>query len=172
MCCLENGEEQRFNMVTRVNKTGKITNMATIHADEYDSNLTNNQANESVDVPLSADVEVKIRVNNTEPLFGEEVKWTVVVKNNGPDDASNVVLSEILPEGLVFVDCNPTKGTYSNGQWNIGSLKVGEEQYMNLTTLSNSTYFLSFISTLTKLFFIIAKPSASLLNNTKVNCNI
>ena len=138
MCCLEKGEEQRLEIITRVNKTGKITNLAVIHADEHDSNMTNNQDNESVDVPLSADVEVMIVVNNTEPLFGEGVKWTVVVKNNGPDDASNVVLSEILPEGLVFVDCNPTKGTYSTGQWNIGSLKVGEEQHMNLTTISNS----------------------------------
>lgn len=138
MCCLEKGEEQRLEIITRVNKTGKITNLAVIHADEHDSNMTNNQDNESVDVPLSADVEVLIGVNNTEPLFGEEVKWTVVVKNNGPDDASIVVLNEILPEGLVFVDCNPTKGTYSNGQWNIGSLNVGEEQHMNLTTLSNS----------------------------------
>lgn len=138
MCCLEKGEEQRLEIITRVNKTGKITNLAVIHADEHDSNMTNNQDNESVDVPLSADVEVMIVVNNTEPLFGEGVKWTVVVKNNGPDDASNVLLSEILPEGLVFVYCNPTKGTYSTGQWNIGSLKVGEEQHMNLTTISNS----------------------------------
>ena len=138
MCCLEKGEEQRLEIITRVVKTGKITNLAVIHADEYDSNLTNNQDNESVDVPLSADVEVRIRVNNTEPLFGEEVKWTVIVRNNGPDGATNVILNEILPDGLVFVDCNPTKGTYSDGQWNIGSLKVGEEQCMDLTTISNS----------------------------------
>ena len=138
MCCLEKGEVQRLEIITRVSKTGRMTNLAVIHADEHDSNMTNNQDNESIEVPVSADVEVIIEANNTKPLFGEEVKWTVTVKNNGPDDATNVVLNEILPEELVFIECNPTKGAYSNGKWNIGSLKVGEHQHMNLTTLSNS----------------------------------
>ena len=138
MCCLENGEEQRFNLVTRVNKTGKITNIATIHADEYDSNETNNIDNETINVPLAVDVEVKIDVNNTSPYFGETVNWMISVTNNGPNNATGVILTEILPEELIFIDYNSTKGLYEDEKWHIGSLNVGETQYLNITTISTA----------------------------------
>ena len=138
MCCLENGEEQRFNMVTRVNKTGKITNMATIHADEYDSNETNNVDNETIDVPLAVDVAVTINVNNTRPYFGEAVNWIISVTNNGPDNATGVVLTDMLPEEMIFKDYSSPNGLYGNGEWNIGSLNVGETKYLNITAVSNA----------------------------------
>ncbi|MBO6124014.1 MAG: DUF11 domain-containing protein [Methanobrevibacter sp.] len=138
MCCLENGEEQRFELVTRINKTGKITNIATIHADEYDFNESNNIDNETIDVPLAVDVAVVINVNNTNPYFGEKVTWMISVVNNGPDNATGVELTDILPEGVIFVDYNSTKGPYDNEKWNIGSLNVGETQYLNITTISNA----------------------------------
>ncbi|WP_458453653.1 hypothetical protein [Methanobrevibacter sp.] len=138
MCCLENGEQQRLEIVTRVNKTGNVTNLATIRADEHDSNLTNNEDNETIQVPLAVDVEVIIQVNNTEPLFGEKVNWIITVKNNGPDNATGIVLNEMLPEDLIFVDYNSTKGNYIDGQWLIDSLNVGESQNLNITTISNA----------------------------------
>jgi len=138
MCCLEKGEEQRLEIITRVNKTGKITNIAVIHADEYDPEPANNHDNDSINVPPAVDVAVTINVDNPNPLFGSEVIWSITVVNNGPDNASNVRLNEILPDELVFVDYNSTKGSYSNGQWDIGSLNVGESQYLNVSTLSNA----------------------------------
>lgn len=138
MCCLEKGEEQRLEIVTRVNKTGKITNIAVIRAEEYDPDPENNQDNDSINVPPAVDVAVTINVDNPNPLFGSEVIWSITVVNNGPDNASNVRLNEILPDELVFVDYNSTKGFYSSGQWNIGSLNVGESQYLNVSTLSNA----------------------------------
>lgn len=135
MCCLENGEEQRLDIITRVDKTGVLTNIAVIHAEEYDPNVTNNQDNKSIDIPLAVDVAVTIEVNNTQPLFGETVNWMICVVNNGPDNATGVVLHEILPEGVIFVDYDSTKGSYSEGQWDIGSLNVGEVQYLNVSTV-------------------------------------
>ena len=137
MCCLENGEEQRLDIITRVNATGEIANLATIHADEYDSNTTNNQDNESIDVPLAVDVGVMIEVDNSQPSFGESVVWQIKVVNNGPDNATDVVLHEVLPHGLVFVDYNSTKGVYSDDEWKIGSLNVGETQYLNISTITD-----------------------------------
>ena len=138
MCCLENGQEERLEIVTRVNRTGNITNIASIHAEEYDPDEGNNIDNESVDVPPAVDVAVVIVVNNTEPLFGEEVTWMITVVNNGPDNATGVVLNELLPDELIFIDSASTKGSYSNGQWNIGSLNVGEVQYLNVTTVTDA----------------------------------
>ena len=55
MCCLESGETQHLDIITRVSKTSNLTNIAVIRADENDSNITNNQGNESIDVPLAVD---------------------------------------------------------------------------------------------------------------------
>lgn len=137
MCCLENGETQRLEIVCRVKKTGKITNLAEIHADEYDYNESNNEDNESVDVPLAVDLQVEINVNNANPLFGEEVKWMISVKNNGPDNATGVILNDVLPDGLIFTGYESSRGTYEDDAWDIRSLNVGDVVYLNITTISN-----------------------------------
>ena len=137
MCCLEKGEVQRLEIISRVNKTGKITNVATINADEYDSNQTNNVDNESIDVPLAVDLQVVIEVNNTNPIFAEKVNWRITVTNNGPDNATGVVLEDILPDGLVYVESNPSFGIFENGVWNIGSVNVGETLNLDIATIPN-----------------------------------
>ena len=137
MCCLNNGDVETLEIICRVNRTGKIMNMATIHAKEHDYNESNNEDNESVDVPLAVDLQVTIKANNTNPIFGENVKWLIVVKNNGPDNATGVVLEDILPEGLIFNGYESSGGIYDNDIWNIGSLNVGDMAYLNITTVSN-----------------------------------
>lgn len=137
MCCLEKGEFQRLEIISRVNKTGKITNVATINADEYDSNQTNNVDNESIDVPLAVDLQVVIEVNNTNPIFAEKVNWRITVTNNGPDNATGVVLEDILPDGLVYVESNSSFGIFENGVWNIGSVNVGETLNLDIATIPN-----------------------------------
>ena len=138
MCCLNNGESQRLEIICRVNKTRQITNIATIHADEYDYNESNNIDNETIDVPLAVDIQVIIKANNTGPLFGEKVNWMITVKNNGPDNATGVFLHEILPPELIFSDCTSSNGIYEDNIWNIGSLNVGDAVYLNITTVSNA----------------------------------
>ena len=137
MCCLNNGDEETLEIITRVNKTGRITNFAHIFADEYDPNEDNNEVNSSIGVNMAVDVEVVIKVNNTSPLFGEKVNWIITVKNNGPDNANGVVVHDNLPEGLVFVDSKATKGTYDSGNWFIGELNIGESQRLEVITTSN-----------------------------------
>lgn len=137
MCCLENGEVQMIEILCRVNKTGKITNMATIHANEHDYNESNNEDNESIDVPPAVDLQASIEVSNANPLFGEEVTWIISVRNNGPDNATGVVLEDILPDGLVFTGYWSSNGIYESDIWEIGSLNFGEAVNLNVTTLSN-----------------------------------
>ena len=97
------------------------------------------EANETIEVPQAVDIEAIINVNNTYPFFAESVLWTITIKNNGPDNASEVKLDEILPDSLIFTDYNSTKGNYSNGTWNIGFLEVGGIEYLNITTTVNKT---------------------------------
>lgn len=138
MCCLENGEVERLDIICKVNKTGEITNFASIHADEYDVDETNNYANESIDIPKTIDLEVIIAVNNPNPVFGEVVNWMIIVKNNGPDNATNIVLDEMLDENLIFDGFKLTRGIYSQGFWEIPSLNVGGIEFLNITSSSNA----------------------------------
>ena len=137
MCCLNSGDVEKLEIICRVKRTGKIMNMATIHANEYDYNESNNKDNESIDVPLAVDLQATIKANNTNPMFGENVKWMISVKNNGPDNATGVSLDDILPEGLIFDGYKSSRGIYDNDVWTIGSLNVGDVVYLNITTISD-----------------------------------
>ena len=138
MCCLEVGEVETLDIICKVNKTGRIVNVATIHADEYDCNESNNVANNSIDVPKAVDLQVSINPDNEHPLFGQTVTWMISVKNNGPDNATNIRLNDILPDGVVFVDSSASKGNYSNDVWTFDSLNVGKSEFLNITTTVNS----------------------------------
>ena len=138
MCCLNNGDSETLEIICRVEKTGNITNLAAIHADEYDFNETNNNDNKSIDVPPSVDLQVVIDVNNTNPVFGESVNWIISVKNNGPDNATGVILKDFLPNELLFTSYNLNKGAFADMIWNIGELNVGDTYYLNISTIPNA----------------------------------
>ena len=133
VCCLENGDEETLEIICRVTKTGNITNVASINATEVDCNLTNNDDKESISVPLAVDLEVIKSVTNKNPLFGQTITWIICIKNNGPDDATNVVLYDVLDGGLIFKGYNATVGQYINDKWVIGNLSVNQVEYLNIT---------------------------------------
>lgn len=131
---LLNNQTKELTIICLVNKTGKLVNIADIAGNEYDCNLTNNIVNKSIEVASSADLFVKKYVNNTAPDFGEIIKWSVVVSNNGPDIATNVQVNDLLDDGLIFVKSNSTKGNYDvkSGIWTIDSLAPETDETLNI----------------------------------------
>lgn len=131
---LLNNQTKELTIICLVNKTGKLVNIADIAGNEYDCNLTNNIINKSIGVASSADLFVKKYVNNTAPDFGEIIKWSVVVSNNGPDIATNVQVNDLLDDGLIFVKSSSTKGSYDakSGIWTIDSLAPETDETLNI----------------------------------------
>lgn len=131
---LLNNQTKELTIICLVNKTGKLVNIADIAGNEYDCNLTNNIVNKSIEVAQSADLFVKKYVNNTAPDFGEIIKWSVVVSNNGPDIATNVQVNDLLDGGLIFVKSSSTKGNYDvkSGIWTIDSLAPETDETLNI----------------------------------------
>ena len=131
---LINNQTKELTIICLVNKTGKLVNIADIAGNEYDCNLTNNIVNKSIEVAQSADLFVKKYVNNTSPDFGEIIKWSVVVSNNGPDIATNVQVNDLLDDGLIFVKSSSTKGNYDvkSGIWTIDSLAPETDETLNI----------------------------------------
>lgn len=65
---------------------------------------------------------------NPNPVtIGQQVTYTLVVRNNGPDTAKNVVVNDVMPSGVEYVSHTATVGTYdpATGIWTIGDLTNG-----------------------------------------------
>ncbi|MGD9613709.1 MAG: SdrD B-like domain-containing protein, partial [Kiritimatiellia bacterium] len=57
---------------------------------------------------------------------GGTVVFTVSVTNLGPNAAETLVIGDVLPSGLTYVDSTPSQGSYDDGtgQWTVGALAV------------------------------------------------
>jgi uncharacterized repeat protein (TIGR01451 family) len=73
---------------------------------------------------IYADLEVAKTVNNTTPNPGDIITYTVTVTNNGPNNATEARLVDVLPAGVVFGGYTATCGSYttSTSVWDIGDL--------------------------------------------------
>ena len=79
----------------------------------------------TADSPL-IDLELTKDVSPAAVQVGEETTFTIDVVNQGPDDATGVVVTDTLPAGLTYVSDN-AGGAYdgATGVWTIGDLAVG-----------------------------------------------
>lgn len=75
----------------------------------------------------SADLEVTKTANTTTINCASSFTYTVTVKNNGSVTAGSVVVTDVLPAGLVFASANASQGSYNstNGEWTVGTLNNG-----------------------------------------------
>ena len=133
---LANGASATLDIVCRINKTGLIKNVASVTGNEYDINKSNNWAESFVNVSKAADLIITKQSNVTSPNYGDLVKWTLTVRNNGPDNATEVTVSDVIPQGLVFKSSN---GSYVDGEWSVGTLNVGQSRSLEIVTLVNIT---------------------------------
>ena len=110
-------------------------NTATItHADQFDPVLTNNTATTSTS-PEQADLSVTKTVNDPTPNVGETIAYTITLTDNGPSNATNVILQDMLPAGLTFVSATPSQGTYvpaPTSTWTVGSVANGSSAVLTI----------------------------------------
>ncbi|GKX68612.1 M6 family metalloprotease domain-containing protein [Inconstantimicrobium mannanitabidum] len=132
----ENGDPENANLSSDVGRTsiGGADNPL-FFSDGTDSGISISNVGSagntisfdvSFAVALSADLSIT-KVDSPDPvLVGENLKYELTVKNNGPDAAKNVVVTDTLSTDVEFVSVNSTKGTcsYSSGKvtCNIGDM--------------------------------------------------
>lgn len=70
------------------------------------------------------DLAIVKTVDEMSPVFGDNVTFTLTVTNEGTNDATNVVVNDLLPSGFTYVSSTPSHGTYDEitGIWTIGNL--------------------------------------------------
>ena len=89
---LAKGESKVFSVIATVSGYGNVTNSLVVG---------NKTASVNVTVP---EIIPDKTANITNPNFGDNVTYTVTVTNDGIGDAKDVVVRDILGEGLTFVD--------------------------------------------------------------------
>lgn len=82
-----------------------------------------------------ADLSLNKTANRSAVAQGDHVSFTVTITNDGPDDATGVVVADGLPDGLSLLGATPSVGTYADGLWTVGSLHAGETETLVLTAV-------------------------------------
>src|SRR5438093_837500 len=86
-----------------------ISNTASVTSSTSDPNPANDSATAQTAVVTTADLSVTKSGPISTPPNSTAV-YTITVKNNGPSDATNVTLSEVVPAGTTFAAASETTG--------------------------------------------------------------
>ncbi len=133
---------QTLVLTGTVTSPNSVTNTATITAaDQFDPNTGNNTAS-AVVTPQRADLALAKTVSNPTPNVGDTITYTVTLTNKGPDAATSVQVTDLLPAGVTFVSDTPSQGTYvaGTGLWTVGTVNVGTPQTLViLATVASSS---------------------------------
>jgi uncharacterized repeat protein (TIGR01451 family) len=88
----------------------------------------------------SADVAITQSAAPATPDLGQNVTLTLTVSNNGPNAASGVVVSDLLPAGLTYVS-DDGGGAYNaaSGDWTVGGLAVSASATLHIVATVATT---------------------------------
>jgi uncharacterized repeat protein (TIGR01451 family) len=115
------------------------TNTATVaHADQFDPNTANNSAS-ATETPQEADLALAQTATNFTPAVGSDVTFTVSLLDNGPDQATNVFVADVLPAGVSLVSATPSQGSYGGGEWTVGTVAAGASATLQITVQVTSS---------------------------------
>jgi uncharacterized repeat protein (TIGR01451 family) len=112
---IANGASATVTLTILPTLTGAIQNTATVTANENDNVLSNNivSAVETVQVnsALHTDLALTVVPAPNPALLGYPVTYSFNVTNNGPDAASGVLLTNLLPADVTAIFLSSSQGT-------------------------------------------------------------
>jgi uncharacterized repeat protein (TIGR01451 family) len=140
--------------VTAATISGGFNNTATVTATEADPDLANNSDTAVTQIIGTADISVT-KLDTPDPVaLGQDLTYTIVVTNNGPDPSTNVELFDVLPDDVQFVSVSTSFAgvcTQGSGMVSCGFPDLGAEESVTV--------------------IIVVKPTAicDLVNSVSVN---
>lgn len=136
------GQSATLTLPTVVGTTTSITNTAeVIAANQFDIDSTPGNADAGEDdiasvtlTAQSADLQLTKTVDNASPNVGDEISFTILVLNQGPSDATSVVVRDVLPAGLSDAGSVTASGNYDavTGLWMVGAIPAGNTATLTL----------------------------------------
>lgn len=130
-CLFENlapNETARVILRAKAGSLGPVTNVAFVSGVLPDSDTGNNAASLPAAIVPNANLAVTIADRPSPVWLGDNLSYTVTVTNQGPSDATNVVVTNQLPVGITFISAATSQGGCSRAgdivRCNMGSLPV------------------------------------------------
>ncbi|WP_435017501.1 hypothetical protein TA3x_005116 [Tundrisphaera sp. TA3] len=104
------------------------TNTATVLTSDQPDPTPGDRTDSATVIPLVADLAVRKTASDTTPTLGQTIRFIVSVRNIGPDNATNVSLTDLLPAGFTFVSATANRGFYdpATGIWTIGTVNTSD----------------------------------------------
>ncbi len=147
------GDQLQLNLMVQVNPSGDYNNIAEVIAAilyDLDSTPNNNitseddQDEQATNPRYVTDISVTNTADNMSPDAGSEIVFTIVVTNDGPNDATGLIIEDQLPNGYNFISATTTSGTYDEiaGSWDLPNLPNGASETLEVRTmvLSSGSY--------------------------------
>ena len=127
-----------LNITATVNASGSYANTASVSGDQADPDNTDDSSTNTPSPVWHSDLNIVKTVDNSSPNVGENVTFTLTVTNQGPNDATNVVVNDLLPSGYTYVSDNGG-GAYvsATGVWTVGNIVNGANVALDITATVN-----------------------------------
>jgi len=148
------GEPWVITVVVRANDDQTINNCAVVDGADHDPNVDNNRACAEHEITNVADLSVtksaagEVQVRGAEGgvvtmeedavTAGRFLYYTITVENGGPSKAENVIVVDMLPAGVEFVEAAPAADLSQlpgKLSWGLGDLLAGSEVEIEVKVL-------------------------------------
>jgi uncharacterized repeat protein (TIGR01451 family) len=100
---LASGATATVTLTLNPTAAGPLTVTGNVAANETDPVPANNTASVTVPINPSSDLAITETVGTSPILLGNNLSYFVTITNNGPSDASNVTLTDILPPNSTLI---------------------------------------------------------------------
>ena len=110
---LASGATLTFKVVTRVTSSvgDSVTNAATVRSSTRDPDPSNNRDDERVPPGPEADLAITKIPSSDTVTIGDQLFYTLLVRNDGPSDARDVVVTDDAGAGLTLLSGAPSQGS-------------------------------------------------------------
>jgi uncharacterized repeat protein (TIGR01451 family) len=113
------GESATVTIVVTVDssRTEGLLNTAQVTSDTLDPDPQNNLAEEPTEVEQLVNLSITKSDTPDPVVAGQPLTYTLLVRNDGPSDATGVTVVDDLPFGVTYDDAQASQGTvsYSEG---------------------------------------------------------
>jgi len=128
---LASGRSATFQVVTRVASSvaDSVRNTATVESPTRDPNPGNNRDTTTVPSGPETDLQITKTASVDSATVGGQLFYTLIVRNNGPSDATGVTVNDVAPAGLTLLAARGSQGSCTVAAMsltcNVGRLPAG-----------------------------------------------